>query len=129
MQDKKTGDCLLDAIGGSETVDLLVSAMYFHILNDSRVAHFFDGAPIPRILAHQKSFLTVALSGAGDYSGQWLAEAHSDLVTRRGLITEHFDIVIEHMRNALMELGIDADVTRKVVQRISATKPLIFGGN
>lgn len=126
MTENEPGESLIDAVGGQEGIDRLVGALYFQVLNDPRVSRFFDDAPIERILAHQKRFLAVALGGEADYEGRSLAQAHADLVARRGLNTGHFDIVVEHLETTLRELGVPEPVTQQVVERVAATRTDLF---
>ena len=126
LNTRQETESLVDELGGEDKIDLLVGAMYFHILNDPRVAHFFADASIERILEHQKSFLRVALAGSGHYAGRDLATAHRRLVQERGLNTTHFDIVIGHLRTSLSESGVGDKLVSRIVERVSATKPTIF---
>ncbi len=126
MTENTPGESLIDAVGGQAGIDRLVGALYFQILNDPRVSAFFDDAPIERILAHQKRFLAVALGGKTDYDGRSLAEAHADLVARRGLNETHFDVVVEHLETTLWELSVPERVTRQVVERVAATRSDLF---
>ena len=126
MTETTAGESLIDAVGGQEGIDRLVGALYFQILNDPRVSGFFKEAPIERILAPQKRFLAVALGGKADYEGRSLAEAHADLVARHGLNEEHFDIVVGHLETTLRELSVPGTITRRIVQRVAATRPELF---
>ena len=118
---------LAERIGGTKTIASIVGALYFQITNDPRVAHFFEGAPMDRIIAHQRDFLMMALTGNAVYTGRSLAEAHADLIERHGLSEAHFDIVCAHLVTTMSELEIDAEVADEITRRVSATKPLIFG--
>ena len=103
MTENTPGESLIDAVGGQAGIDRLVGA-----------------------LAHQKRFLAVALGGKTDYDGRSLAEAHADLVARRGLNETHFDVVVEHLETTLRELSVPERVTRQVVERVAATRSDLF---
>ena len=122
-----TGERLIETLGGPQTINTIVGALYFHITCDPRVSHFFRSVSLERILMHQRAFFTMALSGAPVYNGRSLAEAHADLVARHGLTHAHFDIVMDHLKATLSELDIDPTAAREVERRVAATRPLIFG--
>ncbi len=113
--------------GGAKTIELIVSAMYFHITSDPRVAHFFADAPMNRILDHQRAFLIMALTGAPVYGGRSLTDAHARLVEHHGLTERHFDIVLEHLVTTMSELGIEPGLARRIERKVTNTKPLVFG--
>ena len=113
--------------GGTKTIELIVSAMYFHITSDPRVAHFFEDAPMHRILDHQRAFLITALTGAPVYAGRALSDAHARLVEHHGLSEQHFDIVLEHLVNTMSELGIAPSLAKRIEREVANTKPLVFG--
>ena len=122
-----SGNTTMADLGGPKTINLIVGALYFHITNDPRIAHFFRDTPVDRIMAHQRAFLTQALTGENVYCGRALSEAHADLIARHGLTETHFDIVLEHLRQTLSELEIDARAATEVERRIAATRSTIFG--
>ncbi len=52
----------------------------------------------------QVAFLTLVFGGCQQYLGQRLASAHEHLIRERGLSVDHFDMVLEHLGDALEEL-------------------------
>ena len=52
----------------------------------------------------QVAFLTLVFGGCQQYLGPRLATAHSHLIRERGLTVHHFDMVLEHLGDALEEL-------------------------
>ena len=96
---------LFQRLGGFEAVNALVGAMYFQILRDPRVAHFFDHTNVATLLRHQRHFLTVAFGGKAGYSGRSLRDAHGDLVEKMGLNDSHFDAVAENVLTVMRDFG------------------------
>ena len=54
---------LYERIGGDKAVNAAVELFYRNLLNDGRVARFFDGVDMNEQIAKQKSFLTMAFGG------------------------------------------------------------------
>lgn len=129
MQAKANQASLLTRIGGIETLDTLVGALYFNILNDPRLAHFFEHVPIPRVVSHQRQFLLMVLGGglSTSVSDDRLANAHRDLIENYGLGVRHFDAVIENLELTLRDLQLAETDVHEVVEVVSATKSQIFG--
>lgn len=48
--------------------------------------------------------MTLVFGGCQQYLGPRLATAHSQLIRERGLTVHHFDMVLEHLADALEEL-------------------------
>ena len=51
----------------------------------------------------QKKFLTMVFSGPNNYNGKSMREAHKAL----NLTDAHFNTIIQHLANSLLELGVD----------------------
>jgi hemoglobin len=91
-------------IGGSAAVEKAVDIFYRKMLQDVRVADYFDDVDMDRQRAKQKAFLTMVLGGPNNYAGRDMRVAHAHLV-ERGLSDLHVDVVIEHLGETLKELG------------------------
>lgn len=135
MQDQAKQTTLLTRIGGAGAVDTLVGALYFNILNDPRLARFFEHVPVSRVVAHQRQFLMMALdsgkTGTSSPPGKnerWLAHAHSHLIETHGLDYRHFDAVIENLEMTLRDLEVPEADAREVVAVLAATRTQIFCG-
>ena len=50
------------------------------------------------------AFLTLVSGGCQQYLAPSLAHAHAHLIREQGLTVEHFDMVLEHLGDALAEL-------------------------
>lgn len=101
---------LFERLGGEAAVNTAVEMFYRRMLQDERVADFFDTVDMDAQLAKQKAFLTMAFGGPNHYSGRDLREGHRHLV-ERGLDDSHVDVVIEHLGAVLSELGAaEADI-------------------
>jgi hemoglobin len=100
-------------LGGQSAVNAAVDIFYRKVLTDERVSHFFDDIDMSQQILKQKGFLTMVFGGPNQYSGKNLRDAHAPLL-KRGLNDEHVDIVIEHLRASLDELGAAAEDIKEV---------------
>ncbi|NJR62121.1 MAG: group 1 truncated hemoglobin [Cyanobacteria bacterium CRU_2_1] len=105
---------LFEKLGGSDSVELVVDKFYDRVLHDERIKHFFDGVDMNRQRAHQRAFLTYAFGGASHYNGRHLRAAHQELVTEKGLSSEHFDAVAEDLVETLKEMGVSQELIDEV---------------
>ena len=94
---------LYERLGGEPAVNAAVDVFYRKVLADPRISHFFTGVDMPRQIAKQKAFLTVAFGGPNHYTGKGLRNAHKHLP---GLDHTHFDAVMENLGATLVELGV-----------------------
>ncbi len=106
---------LYEQLGGKEAIDQAVEIFYRKMLQDSRVAHFFEDVDMDRQIAKQAGFLTMVTGGPNEYTGRDLREAHAPLL-ERGLDDSHVDVVIEHLGNTLKELGATDEQVRQVAE-------------
>jgi len=86
-----------------------VTLFYRRVLDDDRVAHYFDGIDLDRLRAHQRAFLAAGLAGPGLYSGRDLEDAHAG----RGISGEAFDVVVEHLLETLEDVGASEGLIRR----------------
>lgn len=96
---------LYERIGGTAAVDAAVDIFYRKVLSDDRISRFFDDVDMPRQIAKQKAFLTMAFGGPNAYSGKDMRNAHARLV-KNGMNGSHFDAVVENLVATLQELKV-----------------------
>lgn len=128
-QPENDGDTatLLDELGGESTLDALVGALYFNLLQDSRVARFFADSDVDAIRRHQRLFLEFALGGKNNYRGRALGEAHRRLIEEHGLDGTHFDAVIELLAATLKDLGCTHELADRVTRRVASLREEVLG--
>jgi hemoglobin len=93
---------LYDRIGGAPAVTAAVDRFYERVLADSDLKGFFSGVSMSRLKSHQFAFLSQALGGPHQYSGDSMRNAHS----RLSIEQRHFDRVVNHLVETLGELGV-----------------------
>jgi hemoglobin len=105
---------LYEQLGGAGAVAAVVPRFYRKVLADKRLARFFDGVDIERLIAKQTAFLSMAFGGPHSYSSRDLSHVHAHLLCH-GLDDVHVDAVLEHLRDTLAELGVNADLVAQVM--------------
>ncbi|MEL7046728.1 MAG: group 1 truncated hemoglobin, partial [Pseudomonadota bacterium] len=114
-------------LGGKRATDTLVGALYFQILNDPRIAHFFAKADVGVLLRHQKDFLSVAFGGDARYSGRIMRDAHRQLVEEQGLKDNHFDAMVEITGTVMADLGYGDSLIEPAIKRIELLRDAVLG--
>jgi hemoglobin len=104
---------LLDAID-DETLTEVIRRFYERMTSDERLAHHFDGVNIPKLRAHQRSFLLAALTGPELLNGLTLANSHLPL----RLTDDDFDRAIGHLIGSMQDAGIDPDAIEPIAARL-----------
>ena len=112
---------LYERLGGESTVNRAVDIFYRKVIADPRVNYFFFGVNLSEQAAKQKSFLTMAFGGPHAYSGRDLRVSHARLVGM-GLRDQHFDIVLDHLRQTLAELQVAEALTGEVMAICESTR-------
>ena len=91
---------------------------YDHVFEDERLSHFFTGASKDYMKDHLESLLHHFVGGPKLYTGRSLLEAHAKL----DINGEDFTLLIQHMRSAFEEAGIDRADAELIIDRIEKEK-------
>jgi len=114
-------DQLYDLIGGKQTVWAATEAFYRRVLADNTLRPFFKSADMAQLHARQSMFVSMLLGGQIVYTGKDMAAAHAH-ARERGLNDAHFDRFLNHFREALQEVGVQADKVDKVVKLLESRR-------
>lgn len=117
---------LYEQLGGDAAFDTAVESFYRKMLQDERVAHFFDDVDMDRQMAKQKAFLVMVTGGPHRYTGRDMGPAHAHLL-KRGLNDSHVDVVLEHLGGTLRELGATDEQVAQVAALANSVRDLILG--
>ena len=120
-------DTLYERMNGDEIFDPAVDLFYEKVLGDQILAPFFKDVNMKRQRIHQKRFLTYAFGGLPDFDHDYLKTSHAHLVRDQGLNSEYFDIMMGHLKDALLELGVEAEITEEVATLLEDTRAPILG--
>ncbi len=111
---------LLDGVE-DEALTLAVAGFYDRMLADERVAHRFQNVNLPKLRAHQRSFLVAALADPGTYNALTLEHAHF----RLDVTDDEFDIAVTHLRHSLMLAGVGMSAANEIAARLQELRPHI----
>lgn len=107
-----------DEIGGAGAVRAAVAVFYQRVLDDADLQQWFAEVDLDRLRAHQRAFLTHALGGPDLFAGRSMAEAHAGLA----ITDDAFDAVVEHLVNALHDLGVPDDLLARVRETVDGVR-------
>lgn len=119
-------ESLFDRIGGEAAVNAAVDVFYRKVLADDRINSFFEGVDMDKQAAKQKAFLTMALGGPNNYTGEDMRKGHAHLV-ERGLNDSHFDAVMENLGATLKELNVPDDLIAEAAAIAESTRNDVLG--
>lgn len=109
---------IFDQIGGSPAVSAAVSDFYQRVTADPSLAPYFTDTDMPRLEAHQRSFIAAALGGPTEYRGRTMADAHAGL----GITAADFDAVVGHLVDTLTALSVPADLIATIGEALAPLK-------
>src|SRR5215467_13541710 len=105
---------LFDLVGGNHTVSAAVESFYDKVLADDSLRPFFKRTDMAHLRARQSMFISMLLGGQVVYTGKEIHEAHTR-ARSHGLNDRHFDLFLTHFREALEEVGVNAEEAGKVI--------------
>jgi hemoglobin len=112
---------LFEQLGGEAAVGTAVDLFYRKVMADARINYFFFGVNITEQAAKQKAFLSMAFGGPHEYTGRDMRRSHAKLVGM-GLNDRHFDIVLDHLRDTLLELQAPEPLIQQVIAICECTR-------
>ena len=115
------GSKLYELLGGAAAVNSATLRFYEKVNADPTLAPFFKGLNIEAQAKKFVAFMTMAMGGPHNYTGKDLRTAHERLV-RDGLGDEHFEAIVNHLEQTLLELGIEADLVEQTLELIASTR-------
>ncbi|MDX8398910.1 MAG: group 1 truncated hemoglobin [Gallionellaceae bacterium] len=115
-----------EEIGGEAAMDAAVELFYRKVLSDDRIKSFFEGTDMVKQAAKQKAFLTMALGGPNNYTGEDMRKGHAHLVAK-GLNDSHFDAVMENLGATLTELGVPGNLITQAAAIAESTRNDVLG--
>ena len=120
-------DSVYARIGGEPAIDAAVEIFYKKIQADESIAYMFADTNWKRQKAHQKKFLTQALGGPKNYSGETMRNAHKHVNKGEFPTEDHFNAVAGHLVSTLQELGVEQSMIDEVVAVVLTTKADVLG--
>ncbi len=118
-------DELYDLIGGKRTVWAATESFYRRILADDTLRPFFKSTDMAQLRARQSMFISMLLGGRIVYTGKDIHAAHAH-AREQGLNDGHFDRFLNHFREALNEVGVEADKVEKVTKLLETRRNAVL---
>ena len=115
---------LYEKVGGEEAIAKVVDYFYSElVLKDNTVNHFFKETDMEKQRSHQTKFISFALGGPNQYSGQSMAKAHQGM----DLQPEHFNAIVKHLHDALAHFGVnEADIDTALTKVASLRDDILY---
>ena len=118
-------DTLYGTIGGMLKIKAAVDSFYERVLADPLLRPFFRDAGMEGLRERQSMFVSMLLGGRIVYTGKDIAAAHAR-AREQGLNDDHFDRFLKHFREALNEVGVQADKVEKVMKLLESKRGVVL---
>ncbi len=120
----KMTENLYEKLGGEQAVSKVVDYFYDElVLKDETVNGFFENTDMDKQRSHQTKFISFALGGPNQYSGQSMAKAHEGM----NLHPEHFNAIANHLHKALAHHGVsEADIDQALSKVASLREDILY---
>jgi hemoglobin len=115
---------LYEKVGGKEAIAKVVDYFYTElVLKDDTVNHFFKETDMEKQRSHQSKFISFALGGPNQYSGQSMAKAHKGM----NLQPAHFNAIVKHLHEALAHFGVnETDIDTALTKVASLRDDILY---
>jgi hemoglobin len=114
-----------DRLGGAATITEAVDRFYARVLDDAELAPYFAETDLAAVRRHQVLLLSQVLGGPAAYDGRQLGDAHRGLA----IADAHYDKVVGHLVNVLVELGADDEAIAAAGAVVTEVKGDIVGSD
>ena len=118
-------DKVYDLIGGRQTVWAATESFYRRVFADDTLSPFFKTTDMSQLCSRQSMFISMLLGGRVVYTGKDIHAAHA-LAREQGLNDGHFDRFLSHFREALHEVGVEADKVEKVTKLLESKRNAVL---
>lgn len=117
---------LYDLLGGAVAVNTATLKFYEKVIADPSLSPFFKGLDMEAQAKKFVGFMTMAMGGPHEYKGGDLRTAHLRLV-RDGLGDPHFEAVMVHLEQTLVEMGVEPDLIEQALELVASTRGDVLG--
>jgi hemoglobin len=115
---------LYEKVGGEQAIAKVVDYFYSElVLKDETVNHFFENSDMEKQRRHQSKFISFALGGPNQYTGQSMAKAHEGM----NLQPDHYNAIERHLHNALAHFGVsETDIDTALTKVASLRDDILY---
>jgi len=118
-------DELYDMIGGRRTIWAATESFYRRVQADESLRQFFESTDMANLRSRQSMFISMLLGGQIVYTGKEIGAAHAH-ARIQGLNDTHYDKFLKHFREALDEVGVQAERAEKVMRLLESKRNLVL---
>ena len=109
---------LFEKYGGFATVSKLVSELYEELSQNEITAPYFENSNMTALMDHQVKFLSQALGGPEQYTGQAMNAAHAGLKITEAAFTE----VAKTIQFILEDNGVEPEDVSQIMALLGGLK-------
>ncbi len=121
MNDQKP--TLYERMGGAPALNQLVDEFYGRVLADPELKPFFAHASMEKLRRMQLEFLSAALDGPIEYSGEPVYLVHHG----RGISTHHLELFLNHLLEIIKAAHPDERDVLDIIDRVNLYADEITG--
>src|SRR5713226_393509 len=118
-------DDLYDLIGGRRTIWAATETFYRRVQADESLKQFLESSDMANLRSRQSMFISMLLGGQIVYTGKEIGAAHAH-ARIQGLNDTHYDKFLKHFREALDEVGVQAERAEKVMRLLESKRNLVL---
>lgn len=108
-----------EKVGGAEAIEKVVDYFYEElVLKDPTVNQFFEETDMEKQRKHQTKFISFALGGPNQYTGNSMAKAHEGM----NLQPEHFEAIATHLHEALAHFSVPEKDIQEALRKINTLR-------
>lgn len=111
-------ETLYEKLGGEDSIGKVVDEFYQRVLADDTVNQYFENTDMDKQREHQTKFLSFALGGPKQYSGQSMAKAHEGM----NLQPIHFDAIARHLHDALEHFQVSEEDIQDALSHVETLR-------
>jgi hemoglobin len=108
-------DQLYQQLGGQEVIRRFTSDFYDSMLQDARIARFFDGINITHLKRVLADYFCVVAGGPCLYDGVGMKDAHAHL----GIAKGDFNTLVEHLQRAMDKANVPFATQNELLGRMA----------
>ncbi|MCH5583626.1 group 1 truncated hemoglobin [Shimazuella sp. AN120528] len=110
-------------LGGEQTIAAIVHEFYHLLVNDKKLAHYFQDANIHQIrVSHITMLVSFLFGGPNRYHGKNMRKIHQGLY----ITSEEYELAVKHFKNAMRKYNTPIPQMAKVEALLRGVKPHII---
>ena len=109
---------LFEKLGGFSAVSKIVSEFFDELLSNDSTAPYFANSNMKRLMDHQVKFISQALGGPVEYTGQTIRDAHKNLK----ISEKAFDEVAKILEEVLDDNDVESGDISQIMNVVGSLK-------